>query len=75
MNDKEIYKQYLKKIKLIQKYNQFYYDKNKSKISDSDFDIIKKEVLELETKYSFLKNKDSPSESVGFKPSKSFKNG
>jgi len=73
MNDKEIYKQYLKKIKLIQKYNQFYYDKNKSKISDSDFDIIKKEVLELETKYSFLKNKDSPSESVGFKPSKNFK--
>ena len=73
MNDKEIYKEYLKKIKLIQKYNQLYYNKNKSDISDSQFDILKKEVLELEKKYSFLKNKSSPSLTVGFKPSKNFK--
>ena len=72
MNDKEIYKEYLKKIKLIQKYNQLYYNKNKSDISDSQFDILKKEVLELEKKYSFLKNKSSPSLTVGFKPSKNF---
>ena len=73
MNDKEIYKEYLKKIKLIQKYNQLYYNKNKSYISDSQFDKLKKEVLELEKKYSFLKNKSSPSLTVGFKPSKNFK--
>ena len=73
MNDKEIYKNYLKKIKLIQKYNQLYYNKNRSDISDSQFDILKKEVLELEKKYSFLKNKSSPSLTVGFKPSKNFK--
>ena len=73
MNDKAIYKGYLKKIKLIQKYNQLYYNKNKSNISDSQFDILKKEVLELEKKYSFLKNKSSPSLTVGFKPSKNFK--
>ena len=73
MNDKEIYKEYLKKIKLIQKYNQLYYNKNKSNISDSQFDILKKEVLDLENKYKFLKDKNSPSETVGFKPSKIFK--
>ena len=73
MNDKEIYKEYLKKIKLIQKYNQLYYNKNKSDISDSQFDILKKEVLDLENKYKFLKDKNSPSETVGFKPSKIFK--
>ena len=73
MNDKEIYKEYLKKIKLIQKYNQLYYNKNKSNISDSQFDILKKEVLDLENKYKFLKDKNSPSETVGFKPSKNFK--
>ena len=73
MNDKAIYKEYLKKIKLIQKYNQLYYNKNKSNISDSQFDILKKEVLDLENKYKFLKDKNSPSETVGFKPSKNFK--
>ena len=73
MNDKEIYKEYLKKIKLIQKYNKLYYNNNKSDISDSQFDILKREVLDLENKYKFLKDKNSPSETVGFKPSKIFK--
>ncbi len=73
MNDSEINKIYLKKIKLIQKYSKFYYDKNKSIISDEEFDRIKKEVLDLEKKYNFLKNKDSPSQSVGFTPSRNFK--
>ena len=73
MNDKEIYKEYLKKIKLIQRHNQLYYNKNKSDIRDSQFDILKKEVLDLENKYKFLKDKNSPSETVGFKPSKIFK--
>ena len=73
MNDKEINKNYLKKIKLIKKYNELYYNKNSSIISDYEFDILKKKVLELEKKYSFLKNKSSPSLTVGFKPSKNFK--
>ena len=73
MNDKEINKNYLKKIKLIKKFNELYYNKNSSIISDYEFDILKKEVLELEKKYSFLKNKSSPSLTVGFKPSKNFK--
>jgi len=67
-----IKKDYLRKIKLIKKYNQLYYDKNESDISDFDFDKIKKEVIDLESKYSFLKNKYSPSKVVGFKPSKNF---
>ena len=53
MNDSEINKIYLKKIKLIQKYSKFYYDKKKSIISDEEFDRIKKEVLDLEKKYNF----------------------
>ena len=68
-----IKKDYLRKIRLIKKYNQLYYDKNKSDINDSDFDKIKKAVIDLENKHSFLKNKDSPSKAVGFKPSKNFK--
>ena len=33
---------------------------------------LKKEILDLEKKYKFLKNKNSPSKIVGYKPSKSF---
>ena len=73
MVSESIKKKYLKNIKLIKKYNQLYYDKNKSDISDSEFDKIKKEIIDLENKYSFLKNNNSPSKSVGFKPSKNFK--
>jgi len=73
MTQNEIKKKYLKKIKIIQKYNQFYYDKNKSIINDYEFDTLKKEVLELERKYNFLNNKNSPSKKVGYTPSKNFK--
>ena len=73
MNDNEIKKNYLKKIKLIQKYNEFYYNKNTSLVSDHEYDHLRKEVLNLEKKYSFLSNKNSPSLSVGFAPSSNFK--
>ena len=43
-----------------------------TKISDSNFDQLKKEILDLEKKFSFLKSKDSPSKVLGFKPSKNF---
>jgi len=73
MNDNEINKIYLEKIKLIQKYNKFYYNKSSPIVTDYEFDQLKKEILDLEKKYSFLKNKNSPSFSVGFAPSSNFK--
>ena len=73
MNNDLIKKDYFKKIKLIQKYNQRYYDKDKPVITDQEFDLLKKEIIDLENKYSFLKSNKSPTESVGFKPSKNFK--
>ena len=73
MKNKLIEKEYLKKINLFKKYNQSYYSDNISIISDDEFDILKKEILEIENKYKILKNKFSPSFSVGFKPSKNFK--
>ena len=73
MSKKEIKEQYLKHIKLIQKHNEYYYDKSNPIIEDKDYDKLKKSILELENRYKFLKNKESPSESIGFKPSKSFK--
>ena len=72
MNNKLIEENYLKKINLFVEYNKSYYLKSNSLISDSEFDELKKEILLLESKYKFLKNKHSPSVSVGFKPSKNF---
>ena len=57
MNNDLIKKDYFKKIKLIQKYNQHYYDKDKPVITDQEFDLLKKEIIDLENKYSFLKSK------------------
>ena len=50
-----IQKEYNKKIRLINYYNQKYYDENVSEITDSDYDQLKNEILELEKKYEFLK--------------------
>jgi len=72
MNKDLIKKDYLEKIKLLQKYNKYYHDKNKPIVSDQEFDLLKKDIIDLEKKYKFLKNKQSPTESVGFKPSKNF---
>ena len=72
MDKKKIIKEYKNKIKLINKYNKFYYDKNSPIVSDSEYDYLRKDLLSLETKYDFLKSKTSPSTSVGYKPSKNF---
>jgi DNA ligase (NAD+) len=72
MNNDLIKKDYLKKIKLIQKYNKHYYNDDNPIITDQEFDLLKNEIINIENKYSFLKNKKSPTESVGFQPSKNF---
>ena len=72
MSNKEIKEKYFKKIELLQQYNEHYFDKNKPVVSDKDYDDLKKSILKLETEYKFLKNKKSPSESIGFRPSKNF---
>ena len=72
--DKEIIsKDYKDKIELLKKYNKFYYDKNNPAVSDQEFDLLKKNILDLENKNKFLKSEHSPKNSVGFEPSKNFK--
>ena len=73
MIDEKINRKYLNKIKLFQKYNKYYYNLNQPLVDDSEFDKLKLEIIDLEKQYKFLNHKDSPSNSVGFKPSKIFK--
>jgi DNA ligase (NAD+) len=73
MDKKEIQKLYQKKIKLLNRYNQYYYDKNKSLVDDKIYDELKTNILLLEKENDFLITKESPSKIVGYKPSKNFK--
>ena len=73
MIKQEIVAKYHKKIQLLEKYNELYYDKNNPGISDAGYDQLKNEILLLENKYKNLKSKYSPSIKIGFKPSKNFK--
>ena len=73
MEKKKIETQYQKKIKLLLKYNEYYFDKSVPIIEDSKYDQLKKEILNLEQKYKFLVKDKSVSNLVGFKPSKNFK--
>ena len=72
MSNNLIKNNYLKKIKLFNKYNKFYYEKSKPLVSDEQFDQLKKEILKIEKNNPGLKSKSSPSVIVGFKPSKKF---
>ena len=72
MKRKEIKKSYNKKIKKLNENNKLYYDESRPKISDADYDKLKKDIILLEEKYNFLVSNNKASESVGYKPSKNF---
>ena len=72
MQNEEIKKNYLKKIKKFQNHNKSYYEESKPTVTDAEFDILKAEILGLENEYSFLNSLYSPSKTIGFKPSKNF---
>ena len=73
MDKKKISKDYLQKIKLLEEYNKNYYDKDNPIVSDQEYDLLKKEIIDIENSYKFLNNDRSPTKIVGFKPSKNFK--
>ena len=73
MNKKLIRNEYEKKIKILKYYNQKYFNENLSEITDSKYDLLKKEIAKLEAKYNFLRDKNSPTVTVGYKPSRHFK--
>ena len=73
MQKKDIEKVYIEKINKLKKFNRAYFKYDNPIISDRDYDFIKQEILDLEKKYSYLKNKNSPSEKVGYEPSSKFK--
>ena len=72
MDKKKILADYNHKISRINELNKSYYQLNKTIVPDFEFDQLKKEILELENEYDFLDHKNSPSKTVGYKPSRNF---
>ena len=73
LEDKKIISKHKKLLDSIKKNNKHYYLDDKPKISDSDYDKIKLEILKLEKKYPYLKNDESIDNIIGVKPSNKFK--
>ena len=72
MQRKEIEKEYIDKIDKLRNHNKAYFELDNPIVSDKDYDKLKKEILDLEKKYSYLKNINSPTQNVGYKPSNKF---
>ena len=51
MNDELIKKDYSTKIKKVQKLNKAYYQENNSIVTDQEYDLLKKQIIDLEKKY------------------------
>ncbi|MFN5430884.1 MAG: NAD-dependent DNA ligase LigA, partial [Cyclobacteriaceae bacterium] len=58
----------------INHYNELYYQKNKSEISDYEFDQLLKKLSDLENEFPELKQPDSPTQRVGGTITKEFEN-
>ena len=50
-----------------------YFNKDKPKISDGDYDLLKKEIFELEKKFSYLKKLNLTKSIIGSPPTNKFK--
>jgi len=70
---KDTIKEYKKKINLLKKHNNSYFNQDSPKISDAEYDELKKSIKELEKKNIFLKKLSFKSDSVGSPPLNKFK--
>ncbi len=64
---------FLKKISKIKKHNDSYFNKDRPVISDKDYDNLKREIIELQNKYKFLKEQKFLENLVGSPPTNKFK--
>ena len=73
MKDKsKIIKNFRSKIDELKDHNKFYFSKDNPKITDAKYDELKKDIFELEKKYSFLKKLNLTKNLVGTTPAKKF---
>ena len=66
-------KEFKKKIEELKRHNKFYFEDDNPKISDSEYDKFKRELIDLEIKHPALKELKLIQNIVGYKPSNKFK--
>ena len=69
----DIIKKYKLKVKNLKKHNNLYYNLDNPKISDSEYDKIKKDIYTLEEKFPYLKNIETIDNIIGAPPLNKFK--
>ncbi len=72
-NQEKIKKLYNSKVKKLLRFNKAYFEKDRPIVSDSEFDELKKELLNLTKEHPFLKKIKNLDEIIGSKPSAKFK--
>ncbi len=69
----EIINFYKKKISILKKHNKLYFNEDSPLINDSEYDSLKREILDLEKNNKFLNKLNLNKNLVGFTPSNKFK--
>ena len=73
MNKKNnVLKIYKQKIKNLNKHNKYYFIDDDPKISDDEYDKIRREIIELEKNHSFLINENLSKSLIGAPSSNKF---
>jgi DNA ligase (NAD+) len=72
MEKEKIKTLYFNKIVKLNEYKKAYFDQDNPIISDDEYDRLVVEILNLESKFKFLKSKLSPVRNIGYKPSSRF---
>ena len=73
MKRQDIQKKYNKQKQLLLKYNHHYFNLDSPIVSDAKYDEIKKEIVKMESDFSYLKKKQSVQDQVGAPVTKKFK--
>ncbi len=73
IEDEKIKEQYKEKVKKLLKYNRSYFERDNPIISDSEYDKLKQELLNLSKNHPYLKKIQDLENIIGSKPSVKFK--
>jgi DNA ligase (NAD+) len=72
-DSKKAYSRYIELAEQILHHDMLYHQKDQPEITDSEYDLLRKELEKLEEKFPEFKTKDSPSHKVGAAPASGFK--
>ena len=72
-NKKAIIEKFNKKLNILKKHSKLYFSEDNPEISDSDYDKLKNEILDLGKKFNYLQELIAETNLVGAPPSNNFK--